>query len=227
MLLGRNSACCSRVLQCVVVRHRVLQCVATSCSVLQRQCSRSTQLSCAAPCPNWNAAPLLPVLQCVANKVCCSVLQCAAVCCSMLQYAAVWRMDVQCVAVCRNHFPIGMRLCCLHCVTLCCIVLQCGAMPCSALQYVAVCCIVLQGGMLRCIVLQSISHWQSALLPAVCCFLLRCVAACCMVVQCVAVWCSVLQYVAACCRVVQCVAVCHHNCISGMQFSCCLVEILK
>jgi len=178
---GRNSACSSRVLQCVVVRHRVLQCVATSCSVLQRHCSRSTKLSCAAPCPNWNAALLLPLLQCVANKVCCSVLQCVTVCYSALQCAAVWRMDVQCVAACCNRFPIGMRLCCLQCAV-CCSVLQCVAMWCNALQCAAVCC-----SMLHCV-----AGWHGALQCVAINSPLACSCAACSVLLC----CGVLQRVA-------------------------------
>jgi len=95
--------------------------------------------------------------------VCCSVLQCVAVCCSMLQ----------CVAVCCRVFHV------LHCVAVCCCVSQCVAVwvvsflsQCGTTLYVSDIQLCISIDLYRtamvCVVLQR---------AAVCCSVLRCVAA--------------------------------------------------
>ena len=213
---------CRSASQSFAVCCNKLQCVAASLFSLHKVVLRSplSQLECGTFAAFAAVCRKQGVLQCVA--VCYSVLQCAAVCCSV-ENGRTMRCSV--LQSFSDWYAALLPAVCsvLQCVAVCCNVVQCLAVRCSMLQYVALCCRVAW-----CI---AVCCNQFPIGMQLCCLqcvaVLRCVAACCMVVQCVAVWCSVLQYVAACCRVVQCVAVCHHNCISGMQFSCCLVEILN
>jgi len=111
-------------------------------------------------------------------------MQCVAVCCSMLQYVAV------CCSLTENFVRLKCRLWCL-------------------LQYGSVCCSV------GCSVLQCVADLPDkevfALLcvVAVCCSVLRCVAACCKVsekfarLKCRWQHCNTLQHTATHCNILQ------------------------